>query len=293
MSNIKKAISHLPITQKTNENDPPDPIQCTVCGEDRKTLYIDIPLVGKRWVHAACECAEKERKKWEDEQNRREKNRNIQKILRLSSSIEALKAYTWENLRVRQGMEVAVEEVKNAVEEFEQRGSIGLHIFGASGAGKTHITAAGANELLKKGYSVIFLTEKDLFSRFKESHYYENEERFFEIMNACLQADLLVWDDLLSSQRLTNQEKDWIFQVVNGRERAKKPIWYTSNLTDQDVAKSKYQYVLDDAGRTWGRIVANSKSIFNRATNYRLIQSKAITKGVPIEQIEDIPCRKK
>lgn len=293
MSNIRKAIDHLPITKNTNENDPPDQIPCEICGEPKPVLFLDIPLVGKRWVHAACKCAEIERKKWEDEQNRREKNRNIQKILRLSSSIEALKAYTWDNLKIRPGMEVAIEETKKAVEEFEERGRIGIHIFGASGAGKTHITAAGANELLRKGYSVIFLTEKDLFSRFRETHFYENEERFFEIMNACMEADLLVWDDLLSSQRMTNDEKDWIFQVVNGRERAQKPIWFTSNLTDQEVAKSKYQFVLDEKGRTWGRIVANTKGIFNRATNYRLLQSKANTLGVPIEEIEGNPCQKK
>lgn len=283
---FEKAIDHLPITNSSDENDKPDPIPCEICGEDRPQLFLDIPLKGKRWVHCACECKIQQQEAYKKEQEQAEKNRKIQKILRLSSSMDELKSYTWDNIKIRPGMEKSLEEVKEAVSAFKERGKLGVMLFGDSGNGKTHITAAGANDLLKKGFSVIFLTEKDLLSRFRESNNYNNDERFYEIMNACMEADLLVWDDFLSSQRLDQKEKDWIFQVVNGRERANKPIWFTSNLTDDEFTTGKYAKVLDDKERTWWRIVGNNRCVFNRATNYRKLQAIARMKNISIDELE-------
>lgn len=287
MKSMKQAINHLPISNSSNKDEKPEPIPCKVCGEDRPQLFIDIPLIGERWVSAACECHVKEQEQWKQDQQRLEKSRKIRKILHLSSSMEELQSYTWENIKIRPGMENAYKEVKEAVEHFDERGKIGVLLFGESGNGKSHLTAAGANDLLKKGYSVIFLTEKDILSRFRETDHFDNEERFFEIMNACLEADLLVWDDLLSSQKLDKKEKDWIFQVVNGRERANKPIWFTSNLTVSEFKESKFAKVLDDKERTWWRIVGNNNCVYNRATNYRKLLAISRTKGIPIENLED------
>ncbi|MEH6986173.1 ATP-binding protein [Priestia megaterium] len=159
-------------------------------------------------------------------------------------------------------------------------------MFGESGNGKTHITASGANELINLGYSVIFLTEKDLLSRLKETNNFNNEERFFEIMNACIKADLLVWDDFLSSQRLSQSEKDLIFQIINGRERSDRPIWFTSNITEEEFIQGKYAKVLDDKGRTWSRVVGNTIPIFNNASDYRKLRAIARLNNQSIEDIE-------
>lgn len=284
--NMEKSIAHLPITNSSSEQEKPEPMICDICGKDKPMLFIDVPLKGKRWVHCACECEVNEKERWKQEQKRREKNIQIKKILRLSSSIEELKNYSFENLTIRPGMENAYQEVKEAVRDFDSRGKLGILLFGESGNGKTHLTASGANELLKRGYSVIFLTEKDLLSRIRETDHFDNEERFFEIMNACMEADLLVWDDLLSSQRLDKKEKDWIFQVINGRERANKPIWFTSNLSPDEFSSGKYARILDDKERTWWRIVGNNNCIYNRATNFRKLQAISRTKGISIEELE-------
>ncbi|USL33992.1 ATP-binding protein [Priestia megaterium] len=283
---LNKITNSLPITDSISENNKPTPITCEYCGKERPILFKDIPLKGKRWVNAACPCIEVRENEFLERQVQEETNRKIHQFLRLSSSIEELRDYNFNNLKVRSGMETAYKKLQQFVEHFEDNGKLGLLIFGESGNGKTHLTASGANELLKRGYSVIFLTEKDLLSRLKETNNFNNEERFFEIMNACVHADLLVWDDFLSSQRLSQNEKDLIFQIVNGRERANKPIWFTSNLTEEEFIKSKYAKVLDDKGRTWSRIVGNTIPVFNKASDYRKLRAIARLNNQSIEEIE-------
>ncbi|MFD9361580.1 hypothetical protein CN497_08960 [Priestia megaterium] len=283
---LNKITNSLPITDSISEKTKPAPITCEYCGKERPMLFKDIPLKDKRWVNAACPCIEVRENEFLERQVQEETNRKIHQFLRLSSSIEELRDYNFNNLNVRSGMETAYKKVQEFVEYFEDNEKLGLLIFGESGNGKTHLTASGANQLLKRGYSVIFLTEKDLLSRLKETNNFNNEERFFEIMNACVHADLLVWDDFLSSQRLSQNEKDLIFQIVNGRERANKPIWFTSNLTEEEFIKSKYAKVLDDKGRTWSRIVGNTTPVFNKASDYRKLRAIARLNNQSIEEID-------
>ncbi|MDN4862792.1 ATP-binding protein [Priestia megaterium] len=286
MPNKKK--NQIPITDSISEKNKPTPLTCEYCGKERPLLFIrDIALIGDKWVNAACSCIEVRENEFLKRQVQKETNRKTRQFLRLSSSIEELREYSFNNLKVRSGMETALKKVQQFVEHFEDNGKLGLLIFGESGNGKTHLTASGANELLKQGYSVIFLTEKDLLSRLKETNNFNNEERFFEIMNACVHADLLIWDDFLSSQRLTQNEKDLIFQVVNGRERANKSIWFTSNLTEEEFIKDKYAKVLDDKGRTWSRIVGNTIPIINKAGDYRKLRAIARLNNLSIEEIEN------
>lgn len=284
---LNKITNNLPITDSISESNKPTPIKCEYCGKERPLLFIrDIPLIGDKWINTACPCIEVRENEFLERQVQEETNRKIRQCLRLSSSIEELRDYSFNNLKVRSGMETALKKVQQFVEHFEDNRKLGLLIFGESGNGKTHLTASGANELLKRGYSVIFLTEKDLLSRLKETNNFNNEERFFEIMNACVHADLLVWDDFLSSQRLSQNEKDLIFQIVNGRERANKPIWFTSNLTEEEFIKSKYAKVLDDKGRTWSRIVGNTIPVLNKASDYRKLRAIARLNNQSIEEID-------
>lgn len=263
-------LQSLPISGSIDE---PEAVYCEYCKKEKAQVLRDIPLIGKRWTVIACECELKELEERKEEQKQRKKRLKINRLLRLSSANEDLRKMTFDNYHIRNGCEHSYEEVMDAVKNFKKREKLGFMIFGETGNGKTHLTAAGANALIDQNYSVIFLTEKDLLSRLQATKRFSNQDSFTDIMNACLEADLLIWDDFLSSQRLTYEEKDWIFQIVNGRERANRPIWATSNLSPEEFQNPNTAFLLDDKGRTWWRLIANMNCIYNSATNYRAIQA--------------------
>jgi DNA replication protein DnaC len=265
----------------------PTPVYCKTCGNEQEQVLRNIPMIGERWTVNACPCQIKEMEDFKRKQENYEKQRRIKDALKISSDIEDIRSMTFKNYRPRPGTEKSLQEVKRSVELFKERGKQGLLLFGETGNGKTHVTAAGANELIDNGYSVVFMTEKDLLSRFNATKNFRNKESFSDIMSACLDCDLLVWDDFMSSQKLTLDEKDWIFQVFNGRERADKPIWATSNMTPEEFKSDEIQYKLDDKGRTWWRIVGNMSCVFNKASNLRKARVMADALDITVEEYEE------
>lgn len=281
---MNEILAHSGMSNSTSELEP---IQCQYCGKNKPQTKIKHPFNGEmRWVHCACPCEVKRLEDFKKQQAAAEKRIRINKTLKLSSAMDEIRDMTFENYKSRPGTESAYNEVRNAVDNFDDREKLGVFIFGETGNGKSHLTAAGGNELIAKGYAVIFIAEKDLLSRLQATRNFNNQESFAEIMGACLDADLLIWDDFLSSQRLSNDEKDWIFQIVNGRERANKPIWYTTNLTPAEFEDENTAYRLDDKGRTWWRIIGNSEAIFNRASNHRKAYARAKVLGMSVGEYE-------
>ncbi|MCM3651302.1 ATP-binding protein [Metabacillus litoralis] len=282
---LQQTLTELGMSDSSNE---PKPIYCHDCGNEREQIQIKHPFKDEmRWVPIVCPCVLRKQEEFKREQEFIRKRTKINRALKLSSSMEDIKSMTFENFKMRKGSESTLEEIKDAVERFEDRKKLGVFIFGETGNGKSHLTASGGNALVEKGHAVIFITEKDLLSRLTATKNYNNTESFNEIMSACLEADLLIWDDFMSSQRLTNEEKDWIFQIINGRERANKPIWATSNLTPEEFESDTTAYKLDDKGRTWWRLMANMNCIYNRATNYRKTIAMSRALGVTVDEYDE------
>jgi len=104
---------------------------------------------------------------------------------------------------------------------------------GTYGTGKTHLAAAIANERLKHGDKVLFVTAPDLLDYLRASYNPDSESTYDETFERVRNADLLVLDDLgVENPSAWAQEK--LFQVLNHRYARRMPTVITTN---QDIDK--------------------------------------------------------
>lgn len=139
---------------------------------------------------------------------------------------------------------------------------LGIYIYGSPGAGKTHLSACIANELIKKQYSVILSSIGNLIQRIKATFDKSDttEEDIFQGIRA---VDLLIIDDI-GSENMSDYVQEKLFEIVNARYIVKKPTIFTSNLTFDELLKKI-------SNRTVDRIIELSTVILKiNCDSYRL-----------------------
>ncbi|MCQ4023384.1 MULTISPECIES: ATP-binding protein [unclassified Ruminococcus] len=108
---------------------------------------------------------------------------------------------------------------------------------GGTGLGKTHLALAIANEVIKKGKGVIYITAPDMVSTLEEYQFgreTEESEVTPKILSDC---DLLIIDDL-GTEFLNNFSKGAVYNVFNSRITRGNPTIINTNLTIQELEKN-------------------------------------------------------
>ena len=109
-----------------------------------------------------------------------------------------------------------------------------LYIFGKTGLGKTHLTLAAANEIIKKGYNVLYGMAGAIFSGVEEEKFKGIEGKY--TMKKLIEADLLIIDDL-GSEFQTSFTSSVVHNVIESRLLASKPVIITTNLDIRGINK--------------------------------------------------------
>lgn len=130
----------------------------------------------------------------------------------------------------------AIEAAHYYVDNFEKLAShnMGLMFLGNVGTGKTFAACCIANALIEKGYRALVATASDLIRAVKNP--YTEAETFQRIR----EFDLLVIDDI-GTQNNSERDLKALFDIVDTRCRAKKPLIITSNLSAGEL-KDKSDY---------------------------------------------------
>ncbi len=153
--------------------------------------------------------------------------------------------------------------IKKFAEEFPKGEN--LLFIGGTGLGKTHLSIALGNELLKKGYSVYYASADEFISNLERERYNRSNLKIdvYETSNDC---DLLIIDDL-GTEFLTNFGKSAIYNIINSRILKGKSTIVNTNLTMAEIAE-KY------TPRVSSRFIGNYVSLLFDGKDIRQLKAQ-------------------
>ncbi len=105
---------------------------------------------------------------------------------------------------------------------------------GTTGVGKSFLTECMASALLKKDYSVCFVSAFEMNNMMLAYHTTFNEDKASHLV-PLLESDFLFIDDLGTEPLINNVTINYLFTVISERERLNKPIFVTTNLLPEDI----------------------------------------------------------
>lgn len=190
-----------------------------------------------RMVRCICKCQAEERDREEELEKQKERLRIVDKIKRASLLGEKYKDVTFANTekptpeftkiynRCKRYCEVAREVLDKG---------IGIYLFGSKGAGKSHLTACMANELMNNYYSVLYTSFSEI-SKYIRSTFNKTTETEYDFLERLSSIDFLFIDDFGTELVTKNDQDLWlqekVFEVINKRYNNNKPIIFTSNYS--------------------------------------------------------------
>lgn len=114
-------------------------------------------------------------------------------------------------------------------EKFPQTKYKNILLSGPTGIGKSYLISAVANDLMEKGFSVLYVTAFEFNDLVLKYHTTPISERN-EYMDDLLSADLLIIDDLGTEPIRKNVSVDYLYSVISYRMEHAKHTVFSTNL---------------------------------------------------------------
>ena len=168
------------------------------------------------------------------------------------SSFESFSLDYYRNPAERERMSDVFEYCRDYAEDFDCQ-SPNLYFYGKTGLGKTHLSLAIANGVIKKGYNVVYGSAQNLFSKIEREKFGRSNEPDGTTEDILLNCDLLILDDL-GAEFSTAFTVSAIYNIINTRLCEGRPTIINSNLEFDEIEK-KY------SSRIASRIIGNYVSI--------------------------------
>lgn len=154
-------------------------------------------------------------------------------------------------------------ELKQIVVDYIQNGKgYWLALLGSSGAGKTHLCSAVANEFLKQGSEVRYTVWTSMTKELKKDVFSQGSER--RMLHDLMNVQVLYIDDLFKGV-VSDQDASLMFDLINHRYNTNKTTLITSERTVEELAD------IDEAiaGRMKERCGKYLRQIVGKGKNYR------------------------
>lgn len=141
---------------------------------------------------------------------------------------------------------------------------ININIIGTSGCGKTFLLECVANELISKGVVVFYKTAFEINELARLYHIGKSYD-FAE----CLNADVLLIDDLGTEPMLKNITKEYLYNLINVRQINNRPTFISTNLSLDNILDKYDERIFS---RLTNKNISNTIQLIS--TDKRMINKK-------------------
>lgn len=240
-------------------------IYCGICNR-RRQLRVENPLFGPRVVTTMCKCDEDEEAAKKAFQAAAEAKDKVKRL-----RYEGISSANYETMTFDcdDGKDGKAEWMRKYADNWERAlcDNIGLLFHGPVDGGKTFWAACIVNDLISRGVSAMITTIPTLVSAMQQVDGGKSQ-----VLEKLSSVSFLVLDDI-GYERRTQYADEKLFEIVDARYRAKKPLIVTTNLSLKDLQNpSDMAYK-----RAFSRIVEMCTPIFFPAMGRRdeVARSKA------------------
>lgn len=203
-------------------------VYCGKCGS-RKQLRVKF---GDKThvVRCVCKCESKELEEKKRQEEYEEQMRRINRLKEASMMDKKYREVTFDKYEVREENKKVFEMAKKYADRFQDmyKKNQGLLLYGPVGTGKSFTAACIGNYLLDNAKPVIMTSFVKILQDIWEN---DREAECITILNS---ASLLIVDDL-GTERETDYALEKVYNIIDSRVRANKPMIITSNLELNDM----------------------------------------------------------
>jgi DNA replication protein DnaC len=203
-------------------------VYCGKCGS-RKQLRVKF---GDKThvVRCVCKCESKELEEKKRQEEYEEQMRRINRLKEASMMDKKYREVTFDKYEVREENKKVFEMAKKYADKFQDmyKKNQGLLLYGPVGTGKSFTAACIGNYLLNNAKPVIMTSFVKILQDIWEN---DREAEYITILNS---ASLLIIDDL-GTERETDYALEKVYNIIDSRVRANKPMIITSNLELNDM----------------------------------------------------------
>ena len=203
-------------------------VYCGKCGS-RKQLRVKF---GDKThvVRCVCKCESKELEEKKRQEEYEEQMRRINRLKEASMMDKKYREVTFDKYEVREENKKVFEMAKKYADRFQDmyKKNQVLLLYGPVGTGKSFTAACIGNYLLDNAKPVIMTSFVKILQDIWEN---DREAEYITILNS---ASLLIVDDL-GTERETDYALEKVYNIIDSRVRANKPMIITSNLELNDM----------------------------------------------------------
>ena len=127
------------------------------------------------------------------------------------------------------------------LELLHEKSNKGLYVYGDMGTGKTYLTIALANSLVKNNKRVAFVKVSDFFNSMKSHFSSDTSSILYKTIASLQKAEYLIFDDIGAESVSEFVRDDVLLRILEYRMENNLTTIFTSNLSKEDLLKH-YQY---------------------------------------------------